>query len=137
MTNIGVNYDQAKEFFDALSVYFAEILQVVYFEKKSWEVEKVDLVNRQYIIKNRKPIKFIQMGTGHTALNSILARIKQKFGGKKKIILVDEIGHMDKENIRILVEEIKSQIKSGETILALITIADSTVSETTWEPVPL
>jgi hypothetical protein len=137
MTNIGVNYDQAKEFFDSLSEYFAEILQIVYFEKKSWEVEKVDLVNKQYIVKTRKPIKFIQMGAGHTALNSILARIKQKFGGRKKIVLVDEIGHMDEGNIRILVEEIKNQIKNGETILALITIADSTVSEITWEPVSL
>lgn len=136
-TDLGINYDQAREFFDALSEYFAEILQIVYFEKKSWEVEKVDLVNRQYIIKDRKPIKFIQMGAGHTALNSILTRIKQKFGGKKKIILVDEIGHMDYKNIGILVEEIKDQIKNGETILALITIADSTVSEITWEPVPL
>lgn len=135
--NIGVDYSRAKEFFDALSEYFAEILQVIYFEKKSWEVEKVDLINRQYIIKNRQPIKFIQMGTGHTALNSILARIKQKFGGKKKIILVDEIGHMDRENISILVDEIKKQVKDGETMLALITIADSTVSEITWESVPL
>lgn len=135
--NLGIKYTQEKEFFDALSEYFAEILRNVYFEKISWEVERVDLVNRQYIVRNRKPIKFIQMGTGHTALNSILSRIKQNFGGKKKIILVDEIGHMDEKNIGILVEEIKNQVKCGETILALITIADSTVSEITWEPVTL
>jgi len=77
------------------------------------------------------------MGTGHTALNSILSRIKQNFGGKKKIILVDEIGHMDEGNIGILVDEIKDQIKKGETIFALITIADSRVSEITWEPIPV
>jgi hypothetical protein len=136
-TDMGIDYKHAKELFDALSEYFAEILQNVYFEKKSWVVEKVDLVNRQYIVKNRKPIKFVQMGTGHTALNSILSRIKQNFGGKKKIILVDEIGHMDEKNIGILVDEIKSQIKKGETIFALITIADSKVSEITWDPVPV
>ena len=135
--DIGIDYDQAKEFVDALSKYFAEILQNVYFEKKSWDVEKVDLVNRQYIVNNRKPIKFVQMGTGHTALNSILSSIKQNFSGKKKIILVDEIGHMDEKNIGILVDEIKSQIEKGETLFALITIADSTVSEITWEPVPV
>lgn len=136
-TDVGIDYDQDREFFDALSEYFAEILKNVYFEKKSWEVEKVDLVNRQYIVKNRKPIKFVQMGTGHTALNSILSRIKQNFGGKKKIIFVDEIGHMDEENIGILVDEIKNQIKKGETIFALITIADNTVSDITWEPIPI
>lgn len=135
--DIGVNYNQAKEFFDALSEYFAEILLNVYFEKRSWEVTKVDLHNRQYIVKERSPIKFIQMGTGHTALNSIMARIKQNFGGKKKVILIDEIGHMDKENIQILVNEIKMQIKRNETLFALITIADSTVQDTTWEPIPI
>lgn len=136
-TDLGIKYDQGKQLFDALSEYFAEILQNVYFEKKSWKVEKVDIVNRRYIVKSRNPIKFIQMGTGHTALNSILSRIKQNFGGKKKIILVDEIGHMDEKNIGILVDEIKSQIEKGEALFALITIADSTVSEITWEPIPV
>jgi hypothetical protein len=135
--DIGVNYNQSKELFEALSEYFAEILQKVYFEKKSWEVTKVDLHNRQYIVKDRKPIKFIQMGTGHTALNSIMARIKQNFGGKKKVILIDEVGHMDEDNIQILVNEIKQQIKRNETLFALITIADSTVQDTTWEPIPI
>ncbi|MBN2487899.1 MAG: hypothetical protein JXA98_02605 [Methanosarcinaceae archaeon] len=134
-TDLGIKYDEGNDFFDALSEYFAEILKNVYFEKRSWDVEKVDLVKRQYLIKNRKPIKFIQMGTGHTALNSILSRIKQNFGGKKKIILVDEIGHMDEKNIGILVDEIKNQVTKGETLFALITIADSTVSEVTWEPI--
>lgn len=136
-TDIGINYNQSKELFDALSEYFAGILKNVYFEKKSWNVEKVDLIKRQYIVKDRKPIKFVQMGTGHTALNSILSRIRQNFAGKKKIILVDEIGHMDEKNIGILVDEIKGQIENGETIFALITIADNTVSEITWEPVPV
>lgn len=136
-TDIGIDYNQSKELFDALSEYFAGILKNVYFEKKSWNVEKVDLIKRQYIVKDRKPIKFVQMGTGHTALNSILSRIRQNFAGKKKIILVDEIGHMDEKNIGILVDEIKGQIENGETIFALITIADSTVSEITWEPVPV
>lgn len=136
-TDIGIDYEKSKEIFDALSEFFAGILKIIYFESKSWEVEKVDLVKREYVVRNRKPIKFVQMGTGHTALNSILSRIKQNFGGKKKIILVDEIGHMDEENIGILVDEIKSQIKKGETIFALITIADSRVSEITWEPIPV
>jgi len=136
-TDSGIDYEKSKEFFDALSEFFAGILEIIYFESKSWEVEKVDLVKREYVVRNRKPIKFVQMGTGHTALNSILSRIKQNFGEKKKIILVDEIGHMDEENIGILVDEIKSQIKKGETIFALITIADSSVSEITWEPIPV
>lgn len=136
-TDLGIKYDQGKQFFDTLSEYFAEILQNVYFETKSWKVEKVDIVNKQYIVKSRNPIKFIQMGTGHTALNSILSRIKQNFGGKKKIILVDEIGHMDEKNIGILVDEIKSQIEKGEALFALITIADNTVSKITWEPIPM
>jgi len=136
-TDVGIDYEKSKTLFDALSEFFAGILKVIYFESKSWEVEKVDLVKRQYVVRNRKPIKFVQMGTGHTALNSILSRIKQNFGGKKKIILVDEIGHMDEKNIGVLVEEIKKQIRNGETIFALITIADSRMPDITWEPIPV
>ncbi|WP_169743677.1 AAA family ATPase [Methanolacinia paynteri] len=136
-SDLGIAPNHSEEFFDALSEYFADILKVVYFEKKSWDVKKVDLLNNQYIVENRAPIKFPQIGTGHTALNSIRSSINQKFGGKKKVILIDDISQMDEDNIQTLVGDIKKQIISGETLFALITIADNTVSEIKWEPVAI
>jgi hypothetical protein len=127
--------NDAKEFFAAISDYFAGILKVVYYEKKAWTVKKVDLFSRCYIVENRKPIKFIQIGTGHSNLNSLLTRLRQDFSGRKKVVLIDEIGHMDKENLSILLEEIKSQVKDGKIIFALLTIADNSLSAVKWEPI--
>lgn len=133
--DLGIELESSKDFLNALSEYFADILKEVHYEQKSWKVYKVDLIERQYVVEGRKPIRFVQVGTGHTALNSILSRIKQKFPEKKKILLIDEIGHMDEKNIGKLKEEIIKQIQSGETILALMTIADNNVEKTTWEAI--
>lgn len=126
---------EAKKFFDAISDYFASILKVIYFEKQPWEVQKVDLFARNYVVKNRKPIKFVQIGTGHSNLNSLLTRLRQDFAGRKKVVLIDEIGHMDKDNLSILLNEISNQVKEGKIIFALLTIADNSLDKVKWEPI--
>ena len=126
---------ESEKFFDALSDYFADILKVIYFEKQQWKVIKVDLFNRCYIIEGRKPIAFPQIGTGHSNLNSLLTRLKQDFSGRKKVVLIDEIGHMDEENLNILLNEIKSQVRDGKIIFALLTRADNKLNRVKWIPI--
>jgi len=65
-----------------------------------------------------------------------LARMKQDYGGKKKILLFDEIGHMDENNTERLLEEIKKQINSGEVLLALLTQMDNSLDEVVLKPIP-
>lgn len=126
---------ESEKFFDALSDYFADILKVIYYEKQQWKVKKVDLFNRRYIIEDRKPITFPQIGTGHSNLNSLLTRLKQDFSGRKKVVLIDEIGHMDEENLNILLDEIKSQVRDGKIIFALLTRADNKLNRVKWVPI--
>lgn len=130
-----VKSPESEKFFDALSDYFADILKVIYFEKQQWKVIKVDLFNRCYIIEGRKPIAFPQIGTGHSNLNSLLTRLKQDFSGRKKVVLIDEIGHMDEENLNILLNEIKSQVRDGKIIFALLTRADNKLNRVKWIPI--
>lgn len=127
--------DEARAFYDALGDYFAFSLKLVYFENKSWNLRKVNLVNQCYEVKGRKAIDFIDIGTGHTALNALLARMKQDYGGKKKILLFDEIGHMDKDNVDRLLHEIRNQVERGEVIFAMLNQMDNSVDEPVMVPV--
>lgn len=127
--------DNADEFCTALAEYFALILKKVYFENKEWKVRKVDFIKRCYDVDGREPIDFVDMGTGHTGLNSLLARLRQDCGNKKKIVLFDEIGLMDKDNRERLLSEIKTQTKSGKTIFALLTDVDDNLDRVMLDPV--
>lgn len=127
--------DGATKFYDALGEYFAEVLKVVYFENKGWVLTRIDLTNRRYIVEGRQPISYVDIGAGHTALNSLLARMKQDYEGRKKILLFDEIGIMDNENLGRLIEEIKSQVRNHEVILALLSQVDNTVKGVVLEPI--
>jgi len=129
--------EDALKFYDILGNYFAELLKVVYFENRSWELYKVDLINRRYVVKGRKSIDFIDIGRGHTALNALMARIKQDYGRRTKILLIDEIGDMDKENLGKLLDEIKIQVKQGKVLLALLTMRDDSTNEVIMDPIPV
>lgn len=126
----------SKELYEALAYYFADILKVVYFEQRGWSVKKVDFINRCFVVEDReRPIDFVDIGTGHNELNSLLAKLKQDYGGKKKIVLFDEIGIMDKENVNKLLNEIKKQVKNGKILFALLTQVDNNVENVVFEPV--
>ena len=85
----------------------------------------------------RRPIDFIEIGTGHTALNSLLARVRQDCGNKKKVLLFDEIGDMDKESIQKLLNEIKNGVKRGEILFALLSQRDDSFVDPIAVPVPI
>lgn len=127
--------EETKKLYSTLADYFADVLKVIYYESKGWKINKVDFINRSYIVEGRPPISFIRIGTGHTALNSLMARLKQNYGGKKKIVLFDEIGLMDKNNVNILLKEIKNQVNSGEVLFALLTKVDDNLEKISFEPI--
>ena len=126
---------ESRKLYSALADYFARVLKLIYYENKGWKIKKVDFINRQYEVEEREPISFVQIGTGHTALNSLMARLKQSYGSKKKIVLFDEIGLMDSTNANILLDEIKRQIGTGEVIFALLTKVDDTLKKISFEPI--
>jgi len=128
--------DEAKKFYMALGDYFADILKEVYFEHKGWSLKTIDIINRRYVVGGRKkPIDFVDLGTGHSKLNSLLARLKQNYGGKKKIVLFDEIGDMDDNNLGRLLDEIKMQVNSREVLFAFLTRMDGKLENVKVEPI--
>ncbi len=112
------------KFYSVIGKYLARIVEYIHFEDKRWTLEEIDLINAIYKVKEGPPIKFVDIGTGNTSLNSLLAKIKQDYGGRKKILLLDDIGLMDNKNIERLKEEIKNQVKFGNVILSILSIAE-------------
>lgn len=115
--------DSDIQFFDALGGYLANILENIFHGDRKWMLKKIDLLNSTFIVDGGPPIKFLDISTGYSALNSLFAKIKQSYGGRKKILLLDEIGIMDTGNIERLLTEIKKQVRSGEVIFAALNLA--------------
>jgi DNA repair exonuclease SbcCD ATPase subunit len=111
-------------FYDALGKYLANILEVVFHEGRSWKLVKIDLIKETFNVENGYPFTFNDISTGFNALNSLLAKMKQEYGGRKKILLLDEIGIMDEKNINILLTEIKNQVREGKILFAALNLAE-------------
>lgn len=126
---------ESKKFYTALADYFANIIEWVFYENQKWKVNKVDFINRCYVVEERSPISFDRIGTGHTALNSLMFRLRQNYGGRKKVVLFDEIGLMDKDNINRLLDEIKTQVKNNEILFALLAKVDDDLEKIVFQPV--
>ena len=125
--------EESNKFYNLLGEYFANIVKGVYFENKSWDVKSINLVKKCYIIEKRNPILFLDIGTGHTALNALMSKLKQNYGEKKKILLFDEIGDMDENNINRLIKEIREQINQGHVLFALLSQADNSKDQIVME----
>jgi hypothetical protein len=125
------------KFFDALGDYFAGIVKQIYRKHEEFKLIKIDIINKKYIVEGRGPIHFNDMGTGHSALASLLTKLRTDFPGKKKIVLFDEISDMDSKNVKILLEEIKKQVAEGKILFALLTEKDDTLEKATVIPIKL
>ncbi len=120
-SNISIS---AVAFYSALGKYLANILEFVFHEGRRWVLKEIDLIKETFIVEDGFSITFTDISTGFNALNSLLAKMKQKYGGRKKILLLDEIGIMDDRNINILLTEIKRQVSEGEVIFAVLNLAE-------------
>jgi len=127
--------EDEKRYYDILGEYFAEILEEIYFEHESWKLKKLDLLEKCYIVEGReKPIYFVDLGTGHSKLGAFMARLKHDTE-KKKIVLLDEVGDMDKDVFGKLLDEIRLQVKAGKILLAALTKVRDDVKEPILTPI--
>jgi exonuclease SbcC len=127
--------EDEKRYYDILGEYFAEILEEIYFEHKSWKLKKLDLLEKCYVVEGReKPIFFVDLGTGHSKLGAFMAKLKHDTE-KKKIVLLDEVGDMDKDVFGKLLDEIRLQVKAGKILLAALTKVRDDVKEPILTPI--
>ncbi len=129
---------EGSELYPKIGEYLASVVEFIYHNKRPYKIKNIDFAAREYILADGSgTIKFTRLGRGTRALNALLAKLRQDFQGRKKIILIDEIGDMDLENQRYLLDELKIQVKSGEALLALLTERDDSSDEVRAVPVPL
>lgn len=116
--------------------YLARVLEVVYHNHTSVPIERIDFQGQQYILPNNKgAIKFVNIGKGHSSLNSIMAKIKQETPGKIKIFLIDEISDMDPDVQGELTKELERQIVEGIGLVGVLTERGGESEETLMIPI--
>ncbi len=111
-------------FYDILGGYIASIIKFVYHLHNKYSLISIDFIKHNYIIGtedlNRSTIPFAAIGTGTSALNGLIARMKQD-STKRLVILVDEIGDMDDRNLKNLIKNAEDEIISNKLLLMLMT----------------
>lgn len=123
------------EFFSEIGTYLANVVEVVFHEHRMLRVKQIDFQNGLYLLEDGTTIKINTIGSGHASLNAIVARMKNNFPDRKKILLIDEITDMDPGVKDFLITEVKKQIASGESVLALLTEWDFKSSENELVPI--
>jgi len=127
----GFNINNSEiEFYYKLGKYISNILKYIYHLHEKYYLLNIDFINREYIVRlneeiGEQRISFISIGTGTSALNGLLARMKQDTTGKKQIILVDEIGDMDENNLKNLIKIAEEEVKSNKLLLLLMARPES------------
>jgi ABC-type transport system involved in cytochrome c biogenesis ATPase subunit len=129
LQSIGVTDNSDLEFFSKIGTYLANVVEVVFHEHKMLRVKKIDFQKGAYLLEDGSTLKVNTIGSGHTSLNAIVGRMKNTFPDKKKILLIDEITDMDPAVRALLIKEVKKQIESGESVLALLTEWDYNLTE--------
>ena len=98
------------------------IIKFVYHLHNKYSLISIDFIKRNYIIDtedfNSSTIPFAAIGTGTSALNGLIARMKQD-STKRLVILVDEIGDMDDRNLKNLIKNAEDEIISNKLLLML------------------
>ncbi len=111
-------------FYDILGGYIASIIKFVYHLHNRYSLISIDFIKGNYIIGtedlNSSVIPFAAIGTGTSALNGLIARMKQD-STKKLVILVDEIGDMDERNLENLIKIAKGEVLFNKLLLMLMT----------------
>jgi len=132
------NGEKEKKFYDALGEYLAAgLIREIYHNHQLYPIKQINLIERFYVFESGERIPFDAIGSGTSALNSILMKIKQTDNKKKIIALIDEIGAMDDENFKTFLEGIKEYTTEGRLFLTIMTRPDSSVDKAVCEPVKL
>jgi len=118
--SININ-NEDKAMADNIGRYLASILGYTYHNHKPYKIINIDFANKEYILDDNTHLSFNFIGRGTSALNSLRAKLEQPFNGKQKIILIDEIGDMDSDNKKILLDTLKQHSSDKDSILALLT----------------
>jgi predicted nucleic acid-binding Zn-ribbon protein len=129
---------EGQEFYGALGEYLAVgLIREIYHNHHTYPIKQINLIERFYVSESGEVIHFDTIGSGTSALNSILMKIKQTDNKKKIIALIDEISAMDDENFKTFLEDVKAYTTDGRLLLTIMTRPDSSVDKAVCEPVKL
>lgn len=110
--------DQAK-YYEQVSLFLGKKIGKFRHTEKSYNAQKIDYTKNEIITKERKIIKFSDLGTGQ-AQSAYLMGLLNINTKQKLIVLLDEVATMDSSSLTPIKNKLRDLYKEGRLLLGII-----------------
>lgn len=108
-------------FIKAVGDFIGASFEPVDYVNQMWDIKSYNLKTQAFITKDDREIELEELSRGQTRKLTLVKILKEmKPDGKKKILLVDEIGDLDVYNLTWIRETMNSKFAEGILILAIM-----------------
>jgi exonuclease SbcC len=121
--------EERKEYYNQISKFLANKIQSIRHIDSDYVIRDVDIVNKIFLTKEGKEIRFTDMGTGQSQSAYIMARLNT-LDNRKQVVLLDEVAMMDEKSLKPILNKINELYKSGKLIIGIIVQKGEMVSIT-------
>ncbi len=119
-SNFPKEFEMTEAYYDGVSNFLGTKLGTIRHIDREYVVTKVDLVAGNVTTEEGKNIRLKSMGTGQTQSTYLQSRLKTDYGGKKLIVMFDEVGAMDAKSIEPIKTTIKKLKADGTLLVGLV-----------------
>ena len=119
-SNFPDEYLNTKKYYDGVSNYLGNKLGTIRHIDGEYTVKKVNLVSGNVTTKGGKKIRLRAMGTGQTQSTYLQSKLKTNYGGRKLIVMFDEVGMMDDSSMEPIKNLIKKLKKENTLLVGLV-----------------
>ncbi len=111
--------EQDKDYADKIAVFLASKIGAFRHINKTYQVKKIDVVDKKIITKGNKRIFFQDLGTGQ-GQGAYLEGLLNISDNKKIIALFDEVAMMDQKTLDPIFKKLKELYNQKKLLLAVI-----------------
>jgi exonuclease SbcC len=110
---------EEKAYAEAVEKFLAAKIRTIRHINKSYNVKRVDVINKVITTDNNKKIKFVDLGTGQSQ-GAYLEGLLSINDNKKVIALFDEVAMMDSSTLNPIFNTMRTLYKSNKLLVGLI-----------------
>jgi len=115
-----INQNERQSYYDVLFRYVGKKIKTIRHIDVDYEVERIDLIQKQIITSSGKTIHFNDMGTGQSQSAYLIGKLNSLDQNKRHVVLFDEIAMMDKKSLMPVVQRLRELDDDGKLIAAMI-----------------
>jgi len=119
-SNFPEEYENTRIYYDGVSKYLGAKLGTIRHIDGEYNVKKVNLVSGNVTTESGKKIRLRAMGTGQTQSTYLQSKLKTDYGGRKLIVMFDEVGMMDDNSMEPIKDLIRKLKIEGTLLVGLV-----------------